>query len=332
MKSIFRVLAVSIVLVLSGVRVSFAAGEYPNRPVTIVCPYSPGGLSDLQARTFSMAAEKYLGQPVVVVNKAGASGMVGAMAGAQAAPDGYTLTIHQSALSMVIEGEIAEGKKPSVTRHDFTTIGSFTMSPGFVVVAYDHPWESMADLVKDCKANPYKYKFGSSGINGTIHLNVEVIAAATGIKCRHIPYKGAGDSVNAVIGKHVDFTIATALTTRNLIEGKKLKALALSGIKRAKVLPDIPILREVGIDAGFVVWSGLLVPKKTPDDIVRKLREVAEKVSQDKQFVDVIEKAGEEVNFMNGEGFARYWEKESDLFAKIFQRLAKEAKEKEPSK
>jgi tripartite-type tricarboxylate transporter receptor subunit TctC len=329
MKKIFCVLGVSIVLVLSVALASFAAGDYPNRPITIICPFSPGGLSDLQARAFAMAAEKYLGQPVVVVTKAGASGMVGVLAGAQAAPDGYTLTITQSAVTCTIEGEIAEGRKPPFTRHDFTTIGSFTMTPGCIVVAYDHPWKTMADMVRDCKANPNQYKFGSAGINGSLHLAVEIIMNATGIKCRHIPYKGAGDAVNAVIGRHVDFTIATPLTTRNLMEGKKLRALALQASQRARLLPDIPTLREVGIDAGFNVWSGLLVPKKTPEDIVKKLREVAGKVSKDKQFIDVIEKAGDEVNFKSGEELAKYWDYESDFIAKTMQRLAKD---KEPSK
>jgi tripartite-type tricarboxylate transporter receptor subunit TctC len=205
------------------------------------------------------------------------------------------------------------------------------MTPGVVTVAYDHPWKSMADLVKDCKANPNQYKYGSAGINGAIHIAVEIIMAATGIQCRHIPYKGAADAVNAVIGRHVDFTIVNALTSRNLMDGKKLRPLALQGSQRARLLPDIPTLREVGIDAGFNVWSGLLVPRKTPEDVVKKLREVAEKVSKDKQFVDVIEKAGDEINFKNGDELAKYWDYESEFVAKMLQKLA-QTKEKEPPK
>jgi tripartite-type tricarboxylate transporter receptor subunit TctC len=332
MKKSFCLLVMSIVFILSVAHLSFAAADFPNRPITIICPMSPGGLVDLQVRAFAMAAEKYLGQPVVVINKAGAAGMVGSLAGAQAAPDGYTLTGSFTGITCVIESEIVEGRKPSLTRHDFIPIGSFTMTPGVVIVAYDHPWKSMADLVRDCKANPNQYKYGSAGINGAIHIAVEVIlTAAGGLKVRHIPYKGSADSMSAVLGRHVDFTISNALTTRQLMDGKKLRPLGLQASQRARLLPEIPTLRELGIDSGFNVWSGLLVPKKTPDDVVKKLREVAEKVSKDKQFVDVIEKAGDEINFKNGEELAKYWDYESEFIARTLQRLAKD-KEKETPK
>jgi tripartite-type tricarboxylate transporter receptor subunit TctC len=334
MKKIFSVLGMSIVLILSMAHASFAAGDYPNRPITIICPFTPGGLSDLQARAIAMAAEKYLGQPIVVVSKAGAAGMIGVLAGAQAAPDGYTLTITQSSITCVIESEIAEGRKPPFTRNDFTTIASFTLTPSGIVVAYDHPWKSMADLVRDCKAHPNQYKYGSSGLNSALHISVEMISAATGIKVRQIPYKGAADAVTAVIGRHVDFSMGTPLTIRSLMDGKKVRSLALcsSTPQRARLLPDLPTLQELGIDAGLSLCSGLLVPRKTPEDVVKKLREVAEKVSKDKQFVDLIEKAGDEINFKNGDEFAKFWGYESDFIAKTLQRLAKEVKEKEPSK
>jgi tripartite-type tricarboxylate transporter receptor subunit TctC len=332
MKKILSAAGTTVALVLCLCQLTFAAGDFPNRPITIICPLNPGGLIDLQARAFSMTAEKYLGQPIVVVNKAGAAGMVGSLAGAQAAPDGYTLTVNFSAITCVIESEIVEGRKPPLTRHDFIPIGSFTMTPGVVIVAHEHPWKTMADLVRDCKTNPNQYKYGSAGINGAIHIAVEdLLAAAGGLKVRHIPYKGGADATNAVIGRHVDFTISNPLTTRQLMDGKKLRPLALQASQRARLLPDIPTLRELGIDAGFNVWSGLLVPKKTPDDIVKKLREVAEKVSKDKQFVDVIEKAGDEINFKNGDELAKYWDYESEFIAKMLQKLAK-TKDKESPK
>lgn len=192
MKKIFSVLGISIVLILSIANISFTAGDYPNRPITIIVPFTPGGLADLTARTFTMVADKYLGQPLVVANKAGAAGMIGALAGAQAAPDGYTLTLTQSSITANIESEIAEGRKPPFTRQDFTTIGIFTLTVGGKIVAYDHPWKTIADLIRDCKATPNHYTYSSAGLKGPIWIDINLLEMATGIRCRHIPYKGGG--------------------------------------------------------------------------------------------------------------------------------------------
>ena len=146
MKVVSYVLGVSIALTLSISHISFAAEDYPNRPLTVICPYSPGGLSDLHARSFAMVAEKYFGKPVVVVNKAGASGMVGALAVAQGEPDGYSVVIAQTAINCNIEGEIAEGRKPPFTRQDFIPIGSWAKSPIVIIIPYDKPWKTLGDL------------------------------------------------------------------------------------------------------------------------------------------------------------------------------------------
>jgi tripartite-type tricarboxylate transporter receptor subunit TctC len=326
MKKALWMLAISIVLTLSVAPISYAAGDYPNKPVTIIVPFTPGGLADLTARTFAMSAEKYLGQPLVVANKPGAAGMIGSLAGAQAAPDGYTLTINHSAITGNIESEIAEGRKPPFTRLDFTPIGSFTLTVGCIIVAYDHPWKTIADLVKDCKTTPSHYSYSSSGINGTIWLHTNLFLLDAGIKVRHIPYKGGGDALTAVMGRHADFTIGAISTVRSLAEGRKLRILATgAGKQRIKSPPDTPTLEDFGFyNSNFPVWSGLLLPKKTPEDIVKKLREVAEKVSKDKQFIEAVEKTGDEVYFMNGDTFAKHWNAESEMLAKLYQRLAKE--------
>jgi tripartite-type tricarboxylate transporter receptor subunit TctC len=330
MKTIFCVLGVSIVLMVGMSHISFAAGDYPNRPITIIVPFSPGGMADLNARTFAMAAEKYLGQPLVVANKAGGGGVIGAVAGAQAAPDGYTLTMTHSAITGNMESEIAEGRKPPFTRHDFTTIGIFNLAAGCHVVPYDHPWKTMLDLIRDCKARPNYYRYASSGINGSTWIAINVLSMATGIKLRHIPFRGGGEALTAVVGGHVDFTTAALGTARPLAEGKKLRLLGVMGKQRVNIFPDVPTLQELGIrDADFIAWNGLLAPKRTPEDAVKKLRDVAEKVAKDKRFIEAVEKTGDGVNFLNGDEFAKYWDAESEQLAKVYQTLAKE---KESSK
>src|SRR5512139_2710062 len=167
--------------------VSLAGGaDYPTRSITMINPMPPGGTLDLQARAFASVAEKMIGQPMVVVNKPGATGMVGGLAGAQAAPDGYTLTVGSVNLTNAIEWEIANGRKPPFTRHDFIPIGSFTMSPTLFIVPYDSPYKTLSDFIKDAKSKPGQLAYCSGGLYGMSHLPLEIFARAAGLSLRHV--------------------------------------------------------------------------------------------------------------------------------------------------
>jgi tripartite-type tricarboxylate transporter receptor subunit TctC len=325
MKKILWISVMSIVLTINMAPISYAAGDYPNRPITIICPFTAGGLADFMARTFAMSAQKYLGQPLVVVNKPGAGSLIGSLAVAQAAPDGYTLLLTHAALTGSMASEIAQGRKPPFSRNDFTALGSFTKTTGCKVVAYDHPWKTMADLIRECKAKPNHYTYSSSGAGGSIWLEANLFFSATGIKVREIPYKGGGEVLTSVMGRHADFTIGGVSIVRPLAEAKKLRILSIAREKRIKSLPDVPTLEEFGVhNANFFAWTGLFVRSKTPNDIVGKLKEVAEKVAKEKEFIDTVEKTGDEVAYMNGDEFANHWELESEMIAKLYERLAKE--------
>ncbi|HSR10737.1 MAG TPA: tripartite tricarboxylate transporter substrate binding protein, partial [Thermodesulfobacteriota bacterium] len=218
--------ALSFLLALS---VSASAADYPTRPITLINPMPPGGTLDLQSRAFASVAEKVLGQPIVVQNKPGATGMIGGLAGAMAAPDGYTLTVGSVNLTNAIEWEIANGRKPPFTRHDFASICSFTLSPTILIVNPESPWKNLDELIKDAKARPGQIAFCSGGLYGMSHLPIEIFANAAGVKFRHVPYPGGGPCISAVVGKHVDFGMQYPPTTLPLIRGGKLKALAVCG-------------------------------------------------------------------------------------------------------
>ena len=315
---------VTFLIVVSG---SLAA-DYPTKPITLINPQAPGGTLDIQARAYASVAEKMLGQPVVVVNKAGASGMVGGLAGAQAVPDGYTLTVGSVNIPNAIEWEIANGRKPPFTGRDFICIGTFTMSPTILIVPVDSPYKTLADLIADAKAKPGQLAFSSGGLYGMSHLPAEIFAMAAGIKIRHVPYTGGGPSLTAVVGKQVDFSVNYPANSIPLIRGNKIRGLAVIGAKRLKSVPDIPTTKELGIDAEYYGWVGLLAPLKTPQPIVDKLRDVTKKVVEGKAFVDIIEQAGDEVYFLNGEELAKYMETESKQIAKLYQEMMKEAPKK----
>jgi tripartite-type tricarboxylate transporter receptor subunit TctC len=316
---------VSFLVMLSFVIVSGSWGaDYPAKPITLINPQAPGGTLDIQARAYASVADKIFGQPVVVVNKTGATGMVGGLAGAQAAPDGYTLTVGSVNIPNAIEWEFANGRKPSFTRHDFVCIGTFTMSPTLLIVPADSPYKTLADFVADAKAKPGQLAFSSGGLYGMSHLPAEIFARAAGIKVRHVPYTGGGPSLTAVVGKHVDFSVNYPANTIPLLRGNKLRALAVIGAKRLKFAPDIPTAKELGIDAEYYGWVGILAPVKTPKPIVDKLREVTKKVVESKAFIGTIEQAGDEVYYLNGEDLAKYMDTESKQIAKLYAEMVKE--------
>jgi len=320
---ILSVMAATFMLFTS---VPVATAEYPARPITLIDPYPPGGTLDIQARAFAAVAEKLLGQPMVVVNKAGAAGMIGSAEGAKAAPDGYTLTVGCTANTCTIEWEIANGRKPPVNKESFILIGSFTLSPTLLVVPYNSPWKTLADQIRDCQAKPDHYAFSSGGLYGMSHIPAEILMKAAGFKARHVPYKGGGPALSAVVGGHVDFATQFPPTSIPLYRGNKLRVLAVQSDQRLRSIPEVPTIKELGVDAEFYAWVGIMAPKGTPREIVEKLREVAAKAAKEESFIKAIENLGDEVRYMNAQELDKHWDRESETFAKLYRELIKEKK------
>ena len=303
---------------------TIASAEYPERPVTIINPQAPGGAHDAQGRAFAAVAEKYLGKPMVVVNKPGASTMIGTVAAAESAPDGYTLLLASTMTTTVVEWDLVNGKKPPVTRNDFVTIGSMTLIPTVISVPANSPWKTLDDLVKAAKAKPGQLAFCSAGLLSTSHLGAELFARAYGLKFRHVPFKGGGPCLSNLVGGHVDFTTQFTITTIPLAQGNKVKILAAQSAKRVKAIPDVPTLKELGMNAENYMWVGLVAPKKTPAAVVEKLREMMDKAVKDKAFVEAIEKLGGEVHYLNGGELAKFWDQESNDHRKLLTEFEKE--------
>jgi tripartite-type tricarboxylate transporter receptor subunit TctC len=331
MRRIFDLIVMIAMIALSiscPVTTSVLAADFPTKAITIINPMSPGGSRDVTARAFAAAGEKLLGQPLVVVNKAGAGGMIGMVAGAQAAPDGYTLTVTSSGDTCSLLWEVANDRKPPFALTDFAPIGSWLLTSSLVVVPYNSPWKTLSDLVRDCKAKPSHYAYASGGMYGITHISAEILLKAAGIKARNVPYKGGGPSLTAVVGGHVDFSLQYPPTSIPLAQGNKLRILAILAEKRIKSIPDVPTVKEaLGVEAESYQMVGLLAPRKTPGPVLQKLRETFAKVVKDKTFVDAVTGMGEEVYTMNADELAKYLERESEKISAIMADLAKEAKE-----
>jgi len=316
----------AMVLTLCASSPLLGASDYSTRTINVILPFSPGGGGDVPTRAFAAFAEKYLGKPVVVVYKPGATGMVGMLEVAKSAPDGYTLAVGSTATTGAIAGEIANNRKPLVTQENFVTIGTMTASPYILLVPYDSPWKTLPELINDIKSKPGHYAYSSGGLySGGTHAAVEALIAATGIKVRHVPYSGGGPSVTALVGGHVDFSSQAPTTCVSLVQGKKLRALALQGDRRIKSLPDVPTTRELGLSAEHLTWTGILAPKGTPEPIVDKLKETLAKAAVDRSFMSALETAGDEVRYMDGPELAKFWEVETERITKLWINAMKEA-------
>jgi tripartite-type tricarboxylate transporter receptor subunit TctC len=319
---------VTILFLISGVAISYVgAADYPTKPITYICPMSPGGGRDVQGRAFASFAQKLLGKPIMVANKPGANGLIGLLSLAQSTPDGHTVGLASPSDIEAVDWEVANGRKPPITLDDFTYIGTFNWFSHMLAVPYNSPWKTLNDLLRDAKAKPGFYSFSSSGMNAGTHISVEIFMAATGLKFRHVPFQGGGPAVAAIVGNHVDFGIVAPASAMELVRGNKLRILSIQGTKRYKHLPDVPTTQELGVvgaDAyGFV---GLMVPRKTPTPVVEKLRDVTRKVTEDKAFIDIMEKLGTEVVFVTGDELTKLIKAESESRRKIFQRLISEQK------
>lgn len=309
-----------------GLAASSFASDYPTRPITLIIPQSPGGSFDIIGRSFAPTAEKLLGQVVVVSNKPGASGLIGAMALLQALPDGYTIGMDATGIGSALEWEIVNGRKPPFTRNDFVKLGCLSITTAVVVVPQNSPWKTLADLIRDCRAKPNYYAFGSGGLYGGSHLPAEVLMRATGIKARHVPYKGGGPTLTALVGEHVHFSTQWDSTTIPFARGKKLRILAVQGDKRLKSIPDIPTVKELGFDAEWQQWFGVSVSKKTPGPIVDKLKGIVKKVAEDESFIRIIETQGGEVRYMTGDELDKFSETETIRTVKLYKELLAETK------
>lgn len=303
------------------------AEEYPARPITLINPLPPGGTLDLQGRAFVAVVEKYLGKPMMVVNKTGAAGAVGSLTVAQAKPDGYTLGLGWSAQTALIINEIIEGRKPSFTTDDFIVLGRFTDSSPVFLVPFNSPWKTIQQALEDIKAHPNTYSFSSGGIQSISHLPMEALIVEMGLKLRHVPFQGGGPAFTALIGGHVQCSAQYPGTSLPKIKAKQLRVLTSFSENRLKNYEDVPTFKELGYNVYHSSWVGMVAPKGTPAPIVERLRTLVKQVTSDPAFVDVIEKAGDEVDYADAETTRKAWGKEYERLQKLLSRIEREKKQ-----
>jgi len=314
----------TVVLLLTFLAGVEAAEEpYPNRPITIVVPFPPGGIADLVARPLAPVLERMLKQPVIVTNKSGAAGAVGMQYAAVAKPDGYTLLVALVSISTVPEQEALFGRKPTFTRDQFIGIARLTADPPVLVVGESTPWKALKDLVEDAKKRPGEISFSSSGIYGASHVPMEMFLQAAGIKMRHLPTTGGAPAMTAVLGGHAAMWASPPALASPHLKAAKIRALATWGGARLAAFPDIPTMKELGYNIEYYLWAGLFAPKNVPARIVKVLRDTTRQAAQDPEFKKALEKLQTPIAYMEAEEFRAWWDRDAKILAEVIKRIGR---------
>ncbi|CAO3934504.1 tripartite tricarboxylate transporter substrate binding protein [Achromobacter mucicolens] len=274
-------LAAALPLLASGLaQAADAADAWPSRPVRVVVPYGPGGAVDVATRKMAQMLSTQTGQSFIVENKPGATGTIGVSQVARAAPDGYTLVANDTTYSLLPH---IFKQLPFDPAKDLQPVSAFVFAPMALAVSSDSPYRKLDDLIAQARAKPDLITYGSGGPGTTPHFAAEGLALATQVKFMHVPFKGAAEATQAVLGKVIDFQFASTTGVMGAVQGGQLRLLAVSGDKRLAVLPDVPTFTEAGVkDFGVVNWTGLWAPKGTPAAVTQRLQsEIAKAMASD---------------------------------------------------
>jgi tripartite-type tricarboxylate transporter receptor subunit TctC len=294
------------------------AQTFPSKPVTLIVPWPAGGSTDLAMRAFAEAAQKHLGQPVVVENRAGASGTLGpAQMAATAKPDGYTIA----------QIPITVFRLPFMTRTTFDPAKDFTYIAGLtgytfgVVVKSDSPWKTFQEFVADAKANPGKIKYGTPGTGTSLHIGMEQIAKHHGIKWTHVPFKGAAETNAALLGGHVH-AVADSTGWGALVNSGDFRLLVTWGAERTKNWPNVPTLKETGIDLVANSPYGVAGPKGVDPKVVKVLHDAFRKAVDEPSYRAALEKFDQELAYLSTEDYAKHAAQQIEEAKKLVDELS----------
>jgi tripartite-type tricarboxylate transporter receptor subunit TctC len=255
-----------------------SAQSYPSKPIRVIVPFTPGSSTDITARAVGDRLTAELGQPIVIENRAGAGGRVGAEVVAKAAPDGYTLLINSSAHTA---NPAMYKDMPFDTANDFAGITALANLPNILIISPDKKLTTAKALVDWAKVNPEKLNFASAGAGSATHMNAEKFSARAGIKHTHVPYRGTPEAITDVMAGRADVYFAPLNAALPFIQDNKVMALAVGTAKRTPLLPNVPTTIEAGIpDSDYNFWVGMFAPAKTPRDVIDRLNAATVKVLQ----------------------------------------------------
>jgi len=292
-----------------------AQANWPTKPIRMIVPFTAGSVTDIIGRTVAESMSRSLGQPVLIENKPGAGGTIGAAQVAKSEPDGYTVLIHSSghALNPAIYPNLSYD-----TLKDLSGVTPLAAVPNVLVVSPSRGWKSVADLIAAAKAKPGAMNYASAGTGSATHMNAEKFKLKAGIDAQHVPFKGTPEAMTDVIGGRDDWFFAPLSPALPLIRDGKLQALAVSSAQRSPALPNVPTTIEAGVpDSDYTLWVGMIVPSATPPAIVKRLHEEAIKALGSAEVKQRLATLGADAFTMEPAAFNAYIKSEVDSAALI---------------
>jgi tripartite-type tricarboxylate transporter receptor subunit TctC len=291
-----------------------AAQAWPVKPIRMIVPFAPGGGTDIQARLFGAKLSPALGQTVLVENRPGGGGNIGAELVAKAPPDGYTV-LFQSA-SLAVNQTLYTKLNYSAVR-DLAPVMLVSSTPLILVVHPTVPVKSVKELVALARAKPDRFNFGSNSTGSTSHLSAELLKTMTGTKMTHIPYKGSGQATTALLGGEIDMFFSTMAPAVPHIKAGKMRPLAVTTLKRSPVLPEVPTMNDTVKGFESDNWYGMFFPTGTSRDIISRYHAEMMKVLKDKDVRTLMERDGSEPLGSTPEEFGVYFKREVEKYAKV---------------
>ena len=303
---------------------ALAQDKFPSRTISMIVPFPPGGVADTTGRPTAAGMEKVLKQAVALTNRPGAGGAVGNAAIANAKPDGYTIGMVLSSISVIPAADELFNRKPAYSLDQFAPIALISADPTLLVVHPSLPVKSLKEMLALARARPGQLSFSSSGIYGALHMPMEMFLHAAKLKMRHVPTTGGGPAITAVLGGHVELTAGGPAAISSHVKAGKLRPIVSWGGSRHPAYPAIPTFKELGYkNVEYYIWAGLIGPKGMPDSALKVLRDAARKTVGDPDFKRAMANVNSPIQYMDAPEFARYWEADAKRLAGLVKMVGK---------
>ena len=300
------------------------AVAFPDRAIQMVVGFPPGGQADLAARPVAGAMERVVRQPVVVQNRPGGAGSVASAFVARAPADGHTLLMALSSISVIPEAERLFGRIAPYEVAQFAPIGLVNADPTLLAVPAASPWRTAREFLDAARARPGDIPYGSSGAYGTLHVAMEMLAAAAQVRLLHIPFQGAGPAITALLSANIQALASAPGTLVQHVQTGRLRVLGCWGRERAPAFPEVPTFMELGFpEVEFYIWAGLMAPAATPAPVVARLREALAASMRDAEALRAFEAAGSPPRHLDAPDFARFLAEDSARLVGAVRRIGR---------